>query len=129
MEDILTCLNCTKPYCVGECKDIRENKKTHIIKKTQEIKSGELKESYIYSFTAEYFSSGKNVFKAKKFEGKQVNGIIKMLIKRSKTNCKYEALLFEDEVKKNEKYDRKHDAFFVDSNGNRLGVRNGSRKD
>jgi hypothetical protein len=129
MNDIEICLNCKKPYCNGECNDVKENKKIYIIKKTQEIKSGESKESYIYSFAAEYFSSGKNVFKAKKFEEKQAKNAIKILIERSKTNCKYEALLFEDEVKKNEKYNRKNDAFFVDINGNRLGIRNGSRKD
>lgn len=129
MNEIDICLNCKKPYCIGVCNDITKNKKTHIIKKIQQIKSGETKESYIYAFTSEYFSSGKNIFKAKKFEEKQVINVIKTLIKRSKTNCKYEALLFDDEVKKNEKYDRKNDAFFVDSNGNRLGVRNGSRKD
>lgn len=129
MEDILTCLNCTKPYCNGECNDMKDDIKTHIIKKTQELKSGGTKESYIYSFTAEYFSSGKNVFKAKKFNHSIVNDVIKVLIKRSKLKCNFEAVLFEDEVKKNEKYNRKNDAFLADINGNRLGVRNGSRKD
>jgi hypothetical protein len=129
MEDISICLNCKKPVCIGECKDVESNSKTHIIKKFQEIKSGEIKESYVYAYTANYISSGKNVFKAKKFNPTLTNDVIKRLIKRSKSNCRFEAVLFEDEVKKNEKYDRKNDAFFVDSNGNRLGVRNGSRKD
>ena len=44
--------------------------------------------------------------------------------------CGQEMLKRDDEVSKNEKYDRTKDTYvLVDSDGNRIGVRNGSRKD
>ena len=50
------CLNCTKTFCVGNCKLIQDEINIWCIKKTRTLKNGEIKESYIH------YIKGKTVY-------------------------------------------------------------------
>ena len=129
MNEIEICLNCKKPKCNGDCGDYTKRNRNYVIQRTKINKNGEVKKSYIYTFTHNIIT-GTDIFKARRFAKNEAKKAIEKLIKKSKTDVVFEMLKRDDEVNKNGKYDRTKDTYvLVDSDGNRIGVRNGSRND
>lgn len=99
-KNIDKCLNCSKPFCSGECEDIIPKTKGFLIKRTKKYKNGKTKVSYFLRFSNEKIQTSKNPEKGIKFSNEYATKFVKKMNKKNEKDLFFEKVEAAKEIKK-----------------------------